>query len=61
MAKKFEIKKLAFSGGVFQNALLVDLIIEYLSGDYQLLFHRDISPNDEGVPFGQLIYAAFDY
>jgi hydrogenase maturation protein HypF len=45
---------LAFSGGVWQNALLVDLALEWLRPEFELLFHRQLSPNDEGVSFGQL-------
>ena len=55
VAEKFNAKKLAFSGGVFQNALLVDLIIEKLQPDYQLYFHKEFSPNDEGIAFGQIV------
>jgi hydrogenase maturation protein HypF len=53
--QKFDVKKIAFSGGVFQNALLVDLIYEQLSTHYQLFFQEDFSPNDEGIAFGQLM------
>lgn len=53
--QKFKVKKIAFSGGVFQNALLVDLIIEQLSPQYKLYFQEDFSPNDEGIAFGQLM------
>jgi hydrogenase maturation protein HypF len=54
-AIKFEINKLAFSGGVFQNGLLVDLIINRLSDRFELLFHKELSPNDENIAFGQLV------
>ncbi len=50
----YETDKLAFSGGVFQNALLTDLITEDLSQKKQLYFHRQLSPNDECIGFGQL-------
>ena len=53
-ARQQECSILAFSGGVWQNALLVDLAIEHLHGEFELLFHRQISPNDECVAFGQL-------
>ncbi|MCO6487590.1 MAG: carbamoyltransferase HypF [Phaeodactylibacter sp.] len=46
---------LAFSGGVFQNALLVDMARLQLGGRYALYFHRNLSPNDESVSFGQLM------
>jgi hydrogenase maturation protein HypF len=48
--------RIAFSGGVFQNSLLVRLIIEELSEDYKLFFHKELSPNDENVSFGQLAH-----
>ncbi len=54
-AKEAGVNKLAFSGGVFQNALLVDLIHHLLSADFELFFHRQLSPNDENIAFGQLI------
>jgi hydrogenase maturation protein HypF len=50
-------KKIAFSGGVFQNAFLVDLISELLDEDFKLYFHRQLSPNDECIGFGQIAYA----
>ena len=49
------LNKLAFSGGVFQNALLVDLIAGSLGKRYPLYFHRQLSPNDECIAYGQLI------
>lgn len=54
-AKKYNCQHLAFSGGVFQNALLVDLIIEKLSDNFSLNFHLELSPNDENIAFGQLM------
>lgn len=54
MANKFNIKRLAFSGGVFQNAVLVDLLIHHLSKDFELFFHKNLSPNDENISFGQI-------
>ena len=55
IANNLQIKKLAFSGGVFQNAVLIDLFIHYLSKDFQLFFHKELSPNDENISFGQMI------
>ncbi len=57
IARKHKVHKIAFSGGVFQNALLVDMMIEFLDGKYQLFFHKELSPNDECISFGQLMYA----
>ncbi len=47
-------RKLAFSGGVFQNRLLVEMTEQELNNKYQLYFHRKLSPNDECIAFGQL-------
>jgi len=49
-----KIQKLAFSGGVFQNALLNDLLAGYLSDNFDLYFHQQLSPNDESLPLGQI-------
>jgi hydrogenase maturation protein HypF len=51
-----KIHTLAFSGGVFQNALLVDMIIEFLSNNFEVHLHENLSPNDENISFGQLNY-----
>jgi hydrogenase maturation protein HypF len=53
-AEESKVNCLAFSGGVFQNALLVDLIIDRLGSEFQLYFHKQLSPNDESVAFGQM-------
>ncbi len=50
------LKKIAFSGGVFQNSLLLDMIERFLTPDYQLFFHKQLSPNDENISFGQWAY-----
>ncbi len=55
-ARKLHFTNLTFSGGVFQNALLVDLIKANMSNDFKLFFQNEFSPNDEGIPFGQLMY-----
>jgi hydrogenase maturation protein HypF len=50
------MEAIAFSGGVFQNSLLVDLAIDILKPEFELYFHENISPNDENIAFGQLNY-----
>lgn len=47
---------IGFSGGVFQNSLLVSMIQHLNAGERQLYFHRELSPNDENIAFGQLMY-----
>jgi len=56
VAEKFDVRALAFSGGVFQNALLVDMIIDFMDEKYTCYFQNEFSPNDEGIAFGQLMY-----
>ncbi len=56
VAKSLQVDKICFSGGVFQNALLVDWIENELKPRYDLYFHKNLSPNDENVSFGQMIY-----
>lgn len=54
MAEKLHIPHIALSGGVFQNSLLVDLIQKQMTPDQILFLHRQLSPNDECISFGQL-------
>lgn len=54
MSEHFSVRKIAFSGGVFQNELLTELIIELLSQKNELYFHHQLSPNDECIGFGQI-------
>lgn len=54
-AEQAGVRQVAFSGGVFQNSLLVSLIKKYLSADFVLYFHQQLPPNDENIALGQLI------
>lgn len=54
VSKYFDVHKIAFSGGVFQNELLTGLVIKLLSGTNELYFHKQLSPNDECIGFGQI-------
>lgn len=56
IAKLNNYKNIAFSGGVFQNTTLVDILIALAPKEIKLYFHKDLSPNDENVAFGQLMY-----
>ncbi len=55
LAEERGYNKLAFSGGVFQNACLVDLLLLLMEEKYELYFHHRLSPNDENISFGQLM------
>jgi hydrogenase maturation protein HypF len=56
VASNNNIRTLAFSGGVFQNSVLVDMIYEFLSNNFEVHLHGNFSPNDENISFGQLNY-----
>lgn len=56
IARHTQTKNICFSGGVFQNGLLVYLILHHLSKEFKLYFHKQLPPNDENISFGQLIY-----
>ncbi|MEC8831840.1 MAG: carbamoyltransferase HypF, partial [Bacteroidota bacterium] len=55
-AQHANVKEIALSGGVFQNTILVDMIKELSGSEYKLYFNRNLSPNDENISFGQLMY-----
>jgi hydrogenase maturation protein HypF len=57
VANNVKSRKICFSGGVFQNSLLADWIQHEYGGKFQLFFHKNLSPNDENISFGQLVYA----
>ncbi|HQZ24750.1 MAG TPA: carbamoyltransferase HypF [Flavobacterium sp.] len=56
VASTNKIRTLAFSGGVFQNSVLVDMIYEFLSNNFEVHLHENFSSNDENISFGQLNY-----
>ncbi len=56
VAATLKIKEIAFSGGVFQNTALVDMLKELSGTEYKLYFNRNLSPNDENISFGQIMY-----
>ncbi len=56
VAMQYGVQTLAFSGGVFQNALLADMLIDEMGERNKLFFHTRISANDENISFGQLVY-----
>jgi len=46
------------SGGVFQNALLLDDVVAVLDGQLQVWTNHDVPPNDGGISLGQAAIAA---
>ena len=51
-----DVDDIAFSGGVFQNTILTDMINRIVGRNSNLYFHQNLSPNDENISLGQLMY-----
>ncbi len=56
VADQNNIKKIALSGGVFQNTVLIDMLKELNGNEFKLFFNINLAPNDENISFGQLMY-----
>ena len=56
IARKYGMKHIACSGGVFQNTTLIDMLIELGQNDFKLYFNNDLAPNDENISYGQVMY-----
>ncbi len=55
LREKYNLKKIGFSGGVFQNRLLINLIYDiFKDSDFEIYFHRRVPPNDGGISLGQI-------
>ncbi|MCF8237634.1 MAG: carbamoyltransferase HypF [Saprospiraceae bacterium] len=48
------VRRIALSGGVWQNAYLTERVIRTLGQEFTILRHTQLSPNDENIPLGQL-------
>ncbi len=55
LAAESGLETVALSGGVFQNRLLVELVLPKLQGSgLKVLRHQQIPPNDGGISLGQV-------
>jgi hydrogenase maturation protein HypF len=60
IGKKTGVKQVALSGGVFQNRLLLRLVIPILEKAHFIVFtHKQVPCNDGGIPLGQAVIANF--
>ena len=58
LAQRAGVGTVALSGGCFQNALLLDLTVDALrAAKFEVLTHRELSPNDGSIAAGQALGA----
>jgi hydrogenase maturation protein HypF len=56
VANHFATPAIACSGGVMQNALLMDALKSHIQPHQTLYVHQQLSPNDECIAYGQLAW-----
>uniref|UniRef100_A0A7C4TDA2 Carbamoyltransferase n=1 Tax=candidate division WOR-3 bacterium TaxID=2052148 RepID=A0A7C4TDA2_UNCW3 len=57
LRKIYGVKKIALSGGVFQNRYLLDLMIKRLKeNNFEVYTHHKLPTNDGCISYGQVIY-----
>jgi hydrogenase maturation protein HypF len=53
------VRQVALSGGVFQNKVLLEQVVQRLEqANFQVLTHRRTPPNDGGLSLGQAVVDA---
>ncbi len=56
LRKETKINKVVLSGGCFQNQYLLETFYEKLTvQNYEVYFHKELSPNDENISLGQIV------
>jgi hydrogenase maturation protein HypF len=59
ISKKTGIKQVVLSGGVFQNAILLEGFMELLvQNGFNVYTHAQVPANDGGISLGQAVVAA---
>ena len=62
LREKFDINRIALSGGVFQNRLLLGLTLDNLKKNgFEGYTHSKVPTNDGGISFGQAVIALTKY
>lgn len=57
---RYHLNTVAFSGGCFQNRFLFENLLQLLKKqDFEVLYHRQVPPNDGGLSLGQAVSAAY--
>jgi hydrogenase maturation protein HypF len=57
LRRRTGLEKLALSGGVFQNVLLLDLLLPALAAEgFEVYVHRQLPPGDGGLAVGQVYF-----
>jgi len=60
LAAEQHLDTIALTGGVFQNALLTEIVVQQLGEKgFEVLVHGTIPPNDGGISVGQAAIAVF--
>ena len=60
LRKEDKVNKVALSGGVFQNKVLLNLALELLSKkDFEVFSHKLLSCNDSSISLGQAVIAGY--
>ena len=57
LSRETGLRTVALSGGVFQNALLLELLLAQIGESYRVLLGHHVPPNDGGVAYGQAAVA----
>ncbi|MBN1219426.1 MAG: carbamoyltransferase HypF [Anaerolineae bacterium] len=57
--KERRVNQVALSGGVWQNRLLLEMVVPMLqAADFEVLLHHTVPANDGGLAYGQVAVAA---
>ncbi|MGC9367270.1 MAG: carbamoyltransferase HypF [bacterium] len=59
LREHYHLNKVGLSGGVFQNTLLLEMLLDmFNNNNFEVLIHRQLPPNDSCISLGQAVLAA---